>query len=217
MNLFTNAEHILLSKSAVDFRCACKDDIIENFTLRNLDTLHDHDNQTLNTKSNILAPFSSSIKDENLITRENLMHSDLLVENEVVNLGKVKEQVRQYELNNNEDIDNGILINPVGEEEKKPQSRILSPMVSLGEGPASPLELINNIEVGQNSHRNSRVTNKENNSSSSVANTLIIDENTVKVMEELGYKKDFLLKCLYSNDLNYATTAYQLLLSAKLE
>ena len=36
----------------------------------------------------------------------------------------------------------------------------------------------------------------------------------MKKVEELGYKKDFILKCLLNNDVNYATAAYYLLMSS---
>ena len=108
MNLFTNAEKILLSKSNVDYKNANKDELNENFTLRNLDTQKDTENQNINTKSLILAPFNSSIKRE-----DDFLVKELEIENEVIRYrGKAKEANRNYELNNNGEIDNGILINP---------------------------------------------------------------------------------------------------------
>ncbi len=110
MNLFTIAEKILLAKSNIDYRYANKDDIIENFTLRNLDTQMEAENQNINTKSVILAPFNSSLKGD-----ESLFHADLIIENDALKFcGKVKELNRNYELNNNGEIDNGIIISPQG-------------------------------------------------------------------------------------------------------
>lgn len=108
MILFTNAEKILLSKTNIDYRVANKEDIIENFTLRNLDTQQETENQNVVTKSQILAPFNSTLK-----KLENWkLESDLKIENEVMKMcGKVKEAIRNYELNNNGEIDNGFLIN----------------------------------------------------------------------------------------------------------
>ena len=108
MNLFTVAEKILLSKSNVDYKYANKEDLIENFTLKNLDTQKDLENQNINTKSLILAPFNSSLKKE-----QSLLHKDLKIENQAMKLNaRAKEANRNYELNNNGEIDNGILINP---------------------------------------------------------------------------------------------------------
>ena len=49
MNLFTNAERILLSKTNIDYLNANKDDLIEIFTIKNLDTLQETENQNINT------------------------------------------------------------------------------------------------------------------------------------------------------------------------
>jgi serine/threonine protein kinase len=65
-NLFTKAERILLAKSNVDYRdINNKDSIIENFDLKNLDTYEEIENKNINTKSIILAPFNSSISENN--------------------------------------------------------------------------------------------------------------------------------------------------------
>ena len=110
MNLFTVAEKILLAKSNIDYRTANKDDIIENFTIKNMDTLQEAENQNIGTKSVILAPFNSSIKQN-----DSFLHRDLLIENDALKFhGKVKELNRNYELNNNGEIDNGIIISPQG-------------------------------------------------------------------------------------------------------
>ena len=110
MNLFTAAEKVLLAKSNIDYRFANKDDLIENFTLKNMDTLQETENQNINTKSVILAPFNSSLREN-----DSFLHKDIMIENEVLKLcGKVKELNRNYELNNNGEIDNGIIISPQG-------------------------------------------------------------------------------------------------------
>jgi len=81
---------------------------MENFTLKNLDTLQETENQNVVTKSLILAPFNSTLK-----RNENWkLADDLKVENDVMKIcGKVKDANRNYELNNNGEIDNGFLIN----------------------------------------------------------------------------------------------------------
>ena len=108
MNLFTNAEKILLTKSNIDYKNAKRDEIIENFTLKNLDTLKDSQNLNIKAKSLILAPFNSSFGNDTFL------NLNLNIENEAIKFcGKAKELNRNYELNNNGEIDNGILINPV--------------------------------------------------------------------------------------------------------
>ena len=108
MNLFTNAEKILLTKSNIDYKNAKKEEIIENFTIKNLDTLKDSKNLNIKTKSLILAPFNSSFGDDIFL------NSNIIIKNQAIKYnGKAKELNRNYELNNNGEIDNGILINPV--------------------------------------------------------------------------------------------------------
>ena len=37
------------------------------------------------------------------------------------------------------------------------------------------------------------------------------------MLENIGYKKDYLMKCLYYNELNYATATYYLFLNSSLD
>jgi hypothetical protein len=102
----------------MDFRELNRDDIIENFSDRNIYTLFEQENKNINTKSYILAPFNSSLKSdsENLRTSSlnytsSFSNKSLKVENNAIKfIGKVKELNRNYELNNNGEIDNGIII-----------------------------------------------------------------------------------------------------------
>ena len=85
-NLFTNAERVLLSKSNVDYRdLKYKDDMIENFNIRNLDTEEEYESKNINTKSIILAPFNSSIilneSQKSLIDNNN---NELNIKNNVI-------------------------------------------------------------------------------------------------------------------------------------
>lgn len=108
VNLFTVAEKILLSKANIDYRSGNKEDLIENFTLKNLDTLQEAENQNVNTKSYILAPYNTSFKN-----KIEPLCDEIKIEDDIMKfVGKAKEANRNYELNNNEEIDNGILINP---------------------------------------------------------------------------------------------------------
>lgn len=104
--LFTAAELILLSKTNINYLYATKEEIIENFTLKNLETQQENINNT--TKSYILAPYNSSYKDNH----ECSLDKELKVENAIIKIvGKALDANRNYELNNNGEIDNGILIN----------------------------------------------------------------------------------------------------------
>ena len=46
------------------------------------------------------------------------------------------------------------------------------------------------------------------------SSTAIIDENILKSMETLGYKKEYVQKCITSNEVNYCTATYFLLSSS---
>ena len=61
LNLFTDAEKILLSKFNVDYLSSEKGELIENFILKNLETNKESKDEG-NTKSLIFAPYNSYIE-----------------------------------------------------------------------------------------------------------------------------------------------------------
>lgn len=190
LNLFANAERILLSKFNIDYRSAPKDDLIENFTLKNLDTNQESENQNVGTKSYILAPFNSSLKGS-VATDTSLawLNQNLKIENDVLKfVGKAKEANRNYELNNNGEIDNGILINPQpqpqnvskddeDERERSPvHSKKPSQHVSKPTSPPSEYSKVGEVtSPNPDSHRNSRKGIKD--LSMSNTNTFILGKN----------------------------------------
>ena len=207
-NLFTNAEYVLLAKSNVDYRnIAFKEDMIENFDIRNLDTIEENINKNVNTKSLILAPFNTSVSEneeneyDSEAEREEKMidinNPDLKILNGVIKyVAKVRDLNRNYELNNNQEIDNGVVITPNDSEDKdkknennfgnfsynfnnKFKSRHISP----------PNELNDYNENGNNE----------------------INENALDMLQNLGYKKSYVKKYLLKNEFNYATTSYNLI------
>ncbi len=200
---------------------------MEHFTLKNLDTKNDLEIKNVKTKSYILAPFNSSIKKVS-----SLMTDELKIENDVIKIfGKAKELNRNYELNNNGEIDNGILIKDINKDPmSNNESPFLSPNPSLKEKgnkimskPISPQnELANDFKSNKTSpqnHRHSRKTlSKENTSTNTFVIGILLpylDENALRFVEEVGYKRDFVLKSLLNNDLNYAVASYFLSLNSK--
>jgi hypothetical protein len=184
VNLFTNAEKILLSKSNVDYKNANKEEINENFTLRNLDTQKDTENQNINTKSLILAPFNSSIRNDN-----DFLCKDVLIANEAMRFrGKAKDGNRNYELNNNGEIDNGILINPMANSNRNlildSNSNNNTPLGSYKKdkfsNPVSPpgeleSKKISNFPSPTDTQRNNKKSSINSNSGSTTnANTFIL-------------------------------------------
>ena len=208
-NLFTNAEYVLLAKSNVDYRnIAFKEDMIENFDIRNLDTIEENINKNVNTKSLILAPFNTSVSvnEESEYDSEDDYHKkmtdiknpDLKILNGIIKyVAKVRDLNRNYELNNNQEIDNGVVITPDDSEDKEKKN-----------------------EIGNGSH-NFNHNNKFKSHHTSPHNELNdynekegeneINENALDMLQNLGYKKSYVKKCLLKNEFNYSTTSYNLI------
>ena len=214
-SLFTKSEIILLSKENLDYRNCDKNEIIENFTLKNLYTINDKENKDIFTKSNILAPFSSSIDSKNLNDKSASLNSEIEVENENLNFNENANILnRQYELNNNGEIDHGILINHLEEkEENKKENNIKEEIFNNNENYQFENTLLKNIKSApeNNNYMKYYKENSKRNNSSLTNSSTLVDENIIKIMENFGYKRDYIYKCLYNNELNYATATFFLL------
>lgn len=211
--LFTNAEIALLSKVNIDYRNSGKEEINENFTMKNLDTQKESENQNMKTKSVILAPFCSSIKKE-----DSFLINELPIENDVLRfVGKAIELNRHYELNNNGEIDNGILINNSKHDDSQNDQNILSNNNSINKNyskPSTPYELNENFAK----RKSSNLPSPKNESIKSYSTHIMtLDEEIIKMIEDIGYDREFLVKSIMFNELNYATTTYLLLMTSKYE
>ena len=207
ISLFTKAEVVLLRKENLDYRNCNKDEIIENFTMTNLYTQNDKENKDILTKSIILAPFASSIIDENNISSN--LCNELDIKNDVI---KYNENVnilnRQYELNNNGEIDHGILINRSSSSKEK---NIEKEIVNNNKLSVENNNIKNNKSAPDNKKfvKYSKPDSQRN--ISSLTNSSTIDENVIKIMEGMGYKREYIQKTLSNNDFNYATATFFLL------
>ena len=97
---------------------------------------------------------------------------------------------RKYELNNNGEIDHGIIIN---------KSKNFS---------------INKKENKKNNNNENLINNNKENLllNSDIEN---IDENIINDMEKnYGYKKDYIKRCIVSKEINYCYATYFLLLNS---
>ena len=56
-----------------------------------------------------------------------------------------------------------------------------------------------------------------NNTISTNSNTFYSDEMAIKYDENIGYKREYIVRCLENNELNYATATYFLKLSLQNE
>ena len=224
-HLFTNAESILLAKTHIDYRNAQKKDLAENFTIKNLYTLDEKNKKNVDTKSAILAPYNSMLSDydeseDNLNTNNSKKNSksknsnknnpyDLLdnysneleIKNGLIKFhGKAKEFNMNYELNNNEEIDHGMLINSKNE------------LISLEEGEDKDNNEKNIYLVKNNNSNNklSNLYNKKKHRPSSPYRPPPINKSFVKMVSDLGYNEEYVIKCLEKNELNHATAIYYL-------
>ena len=206
-NLFTNAENILLAKSNVDYSdINNKENMVENFDIKNLDTEEDNSNINVKTKSIILAPFNSSLssnEDENegYEDEENDFNNpDLIVKNGIIKFSpKTKDLNRNYELNNNQDIDNGIVILSNDSDEK-------------GKKEETPIEGSHNSKIN-NKHFAPMVkiefNKKDSNDEDKDCNA--INNKILEKIEILGYNKEYIKYCLIKKEFNYATATYRIL------
>ena len=210
-NLFTNAEYILLAKSNVDYtEIDNKDNMDENFDIKNLDTEEENLNLNIKTKSTILAPFNSSIdaeeeeeSDSNEDQQNDFNNSDLIIRNGIIKFTpKARDLNRNYELNNNQEIDNGIIILSYDSDEKvkkdkSPYDRSYNSKIQSKQfSPAREME---------NNNKNNDNKNEEN------ENNNDLNEKILEKIKNLGYSKEYITKCINNKEFNYATATYKLL------
>ena len=228
-SLFTKAEQILLAKNNVDFRNCQMEEIKENFTLDNLDTDKFNENLNIKTKSFIFAPFNSSfcsngLNLNNSDIKVNYLEEGLIIQNNIILFEQDANALnRQYELNNNGEIDHGVIIN--NSNQKKTKNNLSEDNKEENEKKDN---IINNCSDNENKEKvkyikinKSKINcesnrNKYNNMNSILTypSTMMLDENIIKNMESLGYKRDYTQKCILNNELNYCHATYYLLLNS---
>ena len=196
-HLFTKAEISVMNKTYIDYRYAKVEDIKECFTISNLqgndkDKIGSVKKRNNETKSVILAPYNTRNDLEESLMFDSIDDSDLQVnDNVVVFSNKVKEYNLNYELNNNGEVDNGILINT--------KIDTSSSLQSVTQG------LARNCNVKSNC--NNLCYESENDSQKAEE----IRERLVEKMEKFGYDKEYVKHCLDNNELNHATAVFYLL------
>ena len=117
--MFTNAEKIIYSKLKVDYRNANKEDLVENFTYKNMESELEDENKNVNSTSFIITPYNSMINQY----YDDIYYEDLRIEDNIMRfVPKVNELNRDYEIKNNEDVDQGFIIN---KKDQKGKNRIM--------------------------------------------------------------------------------------------
>jgi serine/threonine protein kinase len=231
--LFTKAEKIILNKSNVDYRdFKNKEDMIENFNIKNIDTncIDDDNNINVSFKSFILAPFNSSINsnNNNNVSKEfyDLENKNILIRKNIIKFNnKVKEINRNFELNNNGEIDNGVVITNNSANNNNYNNNYNNNNNNNN---------YNNNNYNYNNYINNNISDdkyyspnneiEDNYNSNNMINNInidinnnndIINESILNEIEILGYNRKYVKECLEKNLFNYATTTYYLLLKYK--
>jgi len=220
-DLFTNAEKIIYSKLKIDYRNANKEDLVENFTYKNMESELEDENKNVNSTSFIITPYNSMINEY----YDDIYYEDLRIEDNIMRfVPKVNELNREYEIKNNEDVDQGFIIN---KKDQKVKNKIMLSFNDLNEvnnydNKNNKNEIENSpkkVNAIENSFDEEKKNDKKtlNNTISTNSNTFYIDETTIKYVENFGYKRDYIIRCLENNEINHATATYFLKLSLQYE
>ena len=205
LNLFTKAELTMMSKTYIDYRKGELEDLKENFTLSNL--RNDEiklEEKNVTTKSTILDPFNSCINNDNNSSNNDLVIMDdsfddfknenIKLENDIMIFNnKVKEFNLNFEVNNNQEVDNGMIIKTQSESDNVSSSSSMNNSLSLNDISKDFIEEKNN--------------NKKN--------ELNVDKNILNEIEQYGYDKKYVLNCIENNKLCHASTVFYLLKNYK--
>jgi serine/threonine protein kinase len=206
LNLFTEAEKILLSKFDVNYLSSDKSELIENFTIKNLEEEDKNINKNGNTKSLIYAPYNTYIEnnnnDENIDNilssfEEVQIYKEIQIMNDICKFGwRAQQENIQYELSNNGDFDNGLIKTQKEEDFKKKNEKIEKLYLNKNEF---------DKKRGPNTSRDNLDIEEE--MESIKLNYEILD----KIEQELGYDKKYIIGCIRKSKVNYATGTYYLL------
>ena len=181
----------------------------------------------MDTKSAILAPYNSMLSEEESDNNSNNINNinnsskskgslcdildnynnELEIKNGIIKFhGKAKEFNMNYELNNNEEIDNGMLINS-----KNDLISIDDDEINNELNNENNIYLVknNNINNKGNNNKNKNLQNKKHRPSSPYRPPPI-NKVFVKMVSDLGYNEEYVIKCLEKKELNHATTVYYL-------
>ena len=249
-HLFTKAEMIMLSKTFIDYRRANADDLKENFTLSNLESDDNKNKNNLNqqnitNKSSILAPYNSVLSDyenssEGLQMKSKDSFSDFnnskikMEKDQIIFSKKIKEYNRLYELNNNGEMDNGVLKNSrtqssVNMSEQSSRSKNENEISDLNISTDNWVLVNENdeiIEAKKNKTKKKeknkeKISNKDKNTIKNNSLNVLDDKieekiksnNILNQMVSMGYDKKYVLDCVKKNELCHASTVYYLMMN----
>ena len=223
-NLFTKAEKIIYYKLRRDYRDINNNDNyegnLETFTYKNIDTDYQDENLNDVTMSYIHTPFNSRREKD---YDDDLFYDDVNIEKDIMKfLPKVNEMNKQYEINNNFYLDHGY-INKDNYFKNKIMSSFndsyLQKRKNIKKKKDENKENKNKIEIKNNvfeiQNENGIEFDIKNGKDDIPTNSynFNFDNNIIKYVENFGYKKEFIIKSLETNELNHATATYYLKLS----
>ena len=236
-HLFTKAEMIMLSKTFIDYRRANTDDLKENFTLSNLESDDNKKNKNksneekITSKSSILAPYNSIISEYDISSqRLSLKSEDLfddfnnskikLEKDQIIFSKKIKEFNRLYELNNNGEVDNGVLINSktqssINMTDRSSKSNNRNDIFDLNISNKSSVIFNENdekIEVKKINDKNKGKVNSQINIDEELEHKSKIN-NILNQISLMGFDKNYVMDCVKKNELCHASTVYYLMMN----
>ena len=209
----------MLSKTYIDYRYGLIDDLKENFTISNLkkeknDKSRENKFKNITTKSSLLAPYNTLIQDNESIldnfthdSLDDLTNPNINLENDIIIINnKIKEYNLNYELNNNGECDNGMLIN--------------TKTGTISSSAVNNSNIKNESQLTTRSRR--RNDTEENNDLDEEFNENDEQEEQEKKItkilneiEKIGYDKEYVMNCVTNNILCHASTVFYLMLNYK--
>ena len=190
----------------LNYKKVSKDIQLENFTNKNIDSYYEEENQNVQTMSFVFTPYNTNReKDED----EDLYYDDVNIEDDIIQFTpKVQEISRLYEIHNNYEFDQGYII-----EKKELWRKRLKVSIK------NTIEKDKDKNIKKSSEKKEVKDSSNNNllklNVSMIKGSFNIDEEALKYVENFGYKKEYIIKSLESNELNHATATYYLKLSLK--
>ena len=210
---------IMLSKTYIDYRNGLIEDLKEHFTISNLKIEKNNQKgenkvKNITTKSSLLAPYNTLIQDNDSIMDyeiqdpfDDLSNPNINLENDIIIYNnKVKEYNLNYELNNNGECDNGMLINTKtgtisssapNNSNIKNDSQLTSRSRRRNDGEENDFDDDFNDNEEQEEEQDKKVSK-------------ILEE-----IEKIGYDKEYVLDCVNNNILCHASAVFYLMLNYK--
>ena len=205
LNLFTKAEKIIYGKLKLNYKKENRDIQLENFTNKNIDSYYEEENQNVQTMSFVFTPYNSNRdRDDD----DDLYYDDIIIEDNILQFTpKIQEISRLYEMHNNYEFDQGYII-----EKKELWRKRLKVSIKNSfeiDQEKNSIKNSNKKEISEMNYNLLKINisiNKDN---------YTLDEDAIKFVESFGYKREYVIKSIESNELNHAAASYYLKLSLK--